>query len=177
MTDQPEMSPLTEPEREWVRVRRDFAAQEGVDHLDLDAVAAYYDAVLARSQAEAEELDPEELAVLLDVVAVLLGEHLGARHGMQWVTVADEEGPALALRDTLSDAVVFPQPVVGQSWNHQATGSGWASTSTGSASSSSRSGPTPARGPAPEARRAPGRPAVKAATPPSSVLPGSRAGR
>lgn len=58
MTDQPEMSPLTEPEREWVRVRRDFAAQEGVDHLDLDAVAAYYDAVLARSQAEAEELDP-----------------------------------------------------------------------------------------------------------------------
>jgi len=122
MTDQPEMSPLTEPEREWVRVRRDFAAQEGVDHLDLDAVAAYYDAVLARSQAEAEELDPEELAVLLDVVAVLLGEHLGARHGMQWVTVADEEGPALALRDTLSDAVVFPQPVVGQSWNHQATG-------------------------------------------------------
>ena len=48
MTDQPEMSPLTEPEREWVRVRRDFAAQEGVDHLDLDAVAAYYDAVLAR---------------------------------------------------------------------------------------------------------------------------------
>ena len=78
--------------------------------------------VLARSQAEADELDPEELAVLLDVVAVLLGEHLGARHGMQWVTVADEEGPALALRDTLSDAVVFPQPVVGQSWNHQATG-------------------------------------------------------
>ena len=131
MTDQPEMSPLTEPEREWVRVRRDFAAQEGVDHLDLDAVAAYYDAVLARSQAEAEELDPEELAVLLDVVAVLLGEHLGARHGMQWVTVADEEGPALALRDTLSDAVVFPQPVVGQSWNHQATG-----------------GPAPARPPA-----------------------------
>ena len=122
MTDQPEMSPLTEPEREWVRVRRDFAAQEGVDHLDLDAVAAYYDAVLARSQAEADELDPEELAVLLDVVAVLLGEHLGARHGMQWVTVADEEGPALALRDTLSDAVVFPQPVVGQSWNEQATG-------------------------------------------------------
>ena len=122
MTDQPEMSPLTEPEQEWVRVRRDFAAQEGVDHLSLDAVGAYYDAVLTRSQGEAGELDPEELAVLLDVVAVLLGEHLGARHGMQWVTVADEEGPALALRDTLSDAVVFPQPVVGQSWNHQATG-------------------------------------------------------
>ena len=79
MTDQPEMSPLTEPEREWVRVRRDFAAQEGVDHLDLDAVAAYYDAVLARSQAEDEELDPEELAVLLDVVAVLLGEHIAQR--------------------------------------------------------------------------------------------------
>ncbi|MFP3472820.1 DUF3806 domain-containing protein, partial [Micrococcus sp. SIMBA_144] len=35
---------------------------------------------------------------------------------------ADEEGPALALRDTLSDAVVVPRPVVGQSWNDQATG-------------------------------------------------------
>lgn len=122
MTEQPEMQPLSEPEQEWVRVRREFAAQAGVDHLDLDAVAAYYDGVLARSHHEAEEMDPAELAVLLDVVAVLLGEHLGARHGMQWVTVSDEEGPALALRDTLSDAVVFPQPVVGQSWNEQRTG-------------------------------------------------------
>ncbi len=41
---------------------------------------------------------------------------------MQWVTVSDDEGPALALRDTLSDAVVFPQPAVGQAWNEQVTG-------------------------------------------------------
>lgn len=122
MTEQPEMHPLSELEQEWVRVRREFAAQEGVDHLDLDAVAAYYDGVLARSVSEAEALDPDELEVLLDVVAVLLGEHLGARHGMQWVTVSDDEGPALALRDTLSDAVVFPQPAVGQAWNEQVTG-------------------------------------------------------
>ena len=120
MTEQPDLSPLTETEQEWVSARRDFAAQEGVDHLDLDAVSAYYDRLVAR--AGAADVDPDELGVHLDVVVVLLGEHLGARHGMQWVTLKDDEGSELGLRDHLSDAVIFPHSVVGESWNHGATG-------------------------------------------------------
>ena len=74
------------------------------------------------ARSEAEEVDPEELGVLLDVVVVLLGEHLGARHGLQWVTVRDAEGTELGLRDHLSDAVVLPHEVVGENWNHDRTG-------------------------------------------------------
>lgn len=121
MTDQPQMTPLTEAEQEWVRIRRDFAAQEGVDHLDLDTVDAYADRLLARSRAE--DVDPQELEVLLEVVAVLLGEHLGARHGMAWMNVRDDHGSDLGLRDPLSDAVVFPQSVVAERWN--AAEAGW----------------------------------------------------
>ncbi|WP_248123945.1 DUF3806 domain-containing protein [Micrococcus lacusdianchii] len=120
MTDAPQLSPLTEPEQQWVDVRRAYAEQEGVGHLDLDAVEAFYDGLVSRS--EAEEVDPEELGALLDVVAVLLGEHLGARHGLQWVSVREEHGTDLGLRDPLSDAVVFPHAVVGAHWNEGTTG-------------------------------------------------------
>jgi len=120
MSEQPQTTPLTDPEQEWVRARRDFAAQEGVDHLELDDVEAYYDRLVARSAAE--EVDPVELGVLLEVVVVLLGEHLGARHGMRWVTVAGESGPELGLQDTLSDAAIFPHAVVGERWNRGETG-------------------------------------------------------
>lgn len=120
MSEQPRITPLSEPEQEWVDARRAFAAQQGVDHLDRDAVVGFYDGLLAT--ARSEEMDPDELGVLLDVVAVLIGEHLGARHGLQWVIVADEQGTDLGLRDPLSDAVVFPQSSVGQSWNDALTG-------------------------------------------------------
>lgn len=117
---EPTITPLTPDEQQWVTARRDFAAQEGVDHLDLDAVDAYSSRLVARSRAE--DVDPEELEVLLEVAAVLLGEHLGARHGLQWVTVTDDAGTDLGLRDHLSDAVVFPLSEVGTRWNAGETG-------------------------------------------------------
>lgn len=110
-----QIRPLTAAEQEWVAVRRDFAAQEGTGHLDLDVVDAYHGRLLARSRSE--DVDPDELGVLLDVVAVLLGEHLGARHGLAWVAVTEGDATDLGLRDPLSDAVVFPQSVVAQHWN------------------------------------------------------------
>ena len=66
---------------------------------------------------------PDELGVLLEVAAVLLGEHLGARHGLAWVSVTDDDGTDLGLRDPLSDAVVFPLSEVGARWN--ADEAGW----------------------------------------------------
>ncbi|MDY6054648.1 DUF3806 domain-containing protein [Micrococcus sp.] len=122
MSEVMQVTPLGGPEQQWISDRRAYAAQEGVDHLDLDAVSAYQDALMARADGP-EPVDPEELGVLLEVVAVLLGEHLGARHGMQWVVVRDDDGADLGLRDPLSDAVVFPQAVVAERWN--AAEPGW----------------------------------------------------
>ena len=118
---QQHISPLTEPEQQWVDVRRAYAAQEGVDHLDLDQVDGWHGRLIARSRSE--DVDPDELGVLLEVAAVLLGEHLGARHGLAWVSVTDDDGTDLGLRDPLSDAVVFPLSEVGARWN--ADEAGW----------------------------------------------------
>lgn len=119
--NQQQISPLTAPEQQWADVRRAYAAQEGVDHLDLDQVDAWHGRLLARSRSE--DVDPDELGVLLEVTAVLLGEHLGARHGLAWVSVTDDDGTDLGLRDPLSDAVVFPLSEVGARWN--ADEAGW----------------------------------------------------
>ncbi|OFR88064.1 hypothetical protein HMPREF2863_01320 [Micrococcus sp. HMSC067E09] len=114
------VAPLTDAEEQWVQDRLGFARQEGVDHLELDQVSAYADRQLAAVQAG--ELEPEVASVMLDVVAVLIGEHLGAAHGLQWVTVKDDDGTHLGLRDPFSSAVLFPQSTVGTHWNEGATG-------------------------------------------------------
>ena len=114
------VAPLAEAEEQWVQDRLGFARQDGVDHLEPDQVSAYADRQLAAVQAG--ELEPEVASVMLDVVAVLLGEHLGAAHGLQWVTVRDDDGTHLGLRDPFSSAVVFPQSTVGTHWNDGATG-------------------------------------------------------
>ena len=117
---QQDITELSEAEEQWIAERLAFARQDGVDHLDVDAVSAFSDRQLAAFRNE--ELSPEEGGVMADVTAVLLGEHLGAKLGLKWVIVQDAQGTDLGMRDTLSSAVIFPQSTVGKQWNEATTG-------------------------------------------------------
>ena len=114
MAGTPEYSPLSGSERQWIDGHVEYARTLRLDPSDVRTIGEFFDSSLAAISSG--EQSPEDANAVVNVVAVLLGEHLCQTANLVWAIVTDEFGTDLCVRSPETSWVFFPQSAVAKRW-------------------------------------------------------------
>ncbi len=119
----PRIEPLGDAERKWIdahlRIARSFVA--GYARVEIEPLppAEALDAAWSAWLPDWERHDPNNI---INAVGVVIGEHLIAALGLQWVLATDEYGTELAVHGEPNNVLVFPANVVAKRFESRTTG-------------------------------------------------------
>ena len=120
MPADPQYAPLTDGEEQWVAAHARYGRDLGADPTDVASIEEFFDAQLA---ANAEgRLAPEDANAIINVIAVLLGEHLRMTANVDWAIVTDEFGTDLCVYRPENQWTFFPQSSVAKRWETKESG-------------------------------------------------------
>lgn len=110
----PEYAPLTEAERNWLDAHLRYAGEIGLVPDDIPSISAFFDSSL--HGVRSGEQSPEDANAVINIVGVLLGEHICATTSLNWAIVTDEFGTDLCVHDPETSWVFFPQSSAAKRW-------------------------------------------------------------
>lgn len=102
MANSPEYAPLSAAEHEWIAAHVAHGRALGADPADASAIGELFDssvATIADGRQPAADAN-----TIVNVVAVLLGEHLRGTAGLDWAIITDERTDMTDIRITRNEA-------------------------------------------------------------------------
>ena len=119
----PRIEPLGDGERKWIeghlRLARSFVAEYAAVASDTLPTPEALDTAWSSWLPHWERHDANSI---INAVGVVVGEHLVAELGLQWVLATDEYGTELAVHGEPNNVLVFPANLVGKRFERRATG-------------------------------------------------------
>lgn len=119
MADSPEYASLSEGENQWIAAHVAYGRNFGLDPSNVPAISNFFDSSLAGIKSG--EQSAEDANAVINIVAVLLGEHICATSNLGWAIVSDEFGTDLCVRSLETSWVFFPQSSVTKRWEASET--------------------------------------------------------
>jgi hypothetical protein len=114
MSVEPPYSELSPSEREWLDAHVVRAREMGLDPGSQDSISEFFDTSL--DAVVRGEQPPDIANNVVNIVAVLLGEHLCSSTGLRWAIMNDEQGADLCVFDPATSWTLFPQSSVAKRW-------------------------------------------------------------
>jgi hypothetical protein len=115
----PTYAALTDSERQWIAAHVEYGRTLGLDAANALAISEFFD--LSLLAVKSGEQSQEDANAVINVVAVLLGEHICATSTLRWAIVTDEFGTDLCLCSPETSWVFFPQSSVAKRWEETET--------------------------------------------------------
>lgn len=110
----PEYGPLTKSERDWLDAHVRYAEELGLTTNDVQSISDFFDSSLRA--VHSGEQSTEDANAVVNIVGVLLGEHICATTSLDWAIVTDEFGTDLCVHDPETSWVFFPQSSAAKRW-------------------------------------------------------------
>jgi len=120
MAKQATYSELSSSEREWLDAHIEAAREDGLGPQSQSAIGEFFDSSL--DAVVRGEQPPETANNVVNLVAVLLGEHLCSTTDLRWAIMTDEQGADLCIHDPATSWTLFPQSSVAKRWESGETG-------------------------------------------------------
>lgn len=120
MDGTPQYSELNDEERAWIAEQVSRAEVLGARPEDPASIAVVFDGALAATVAGVQP--PEAENEIVNLVGVLLGEHLRAACDLEWRIVEDETGTDLCLVRPGTTWTLLPQATVAERWESREAG-------------------------------------------------------
>ncbi|WP_193610220.1 DUF3806 domain-containing protein [Nocardioides lijunqiniae] len=120
MSTAPDYTPLSDGEQQWIAGHVEYGRTLGIEVSDPRSISQFFDSSFRA--IESGEQSPEDANAVVNIVAVLLGEHLCDASNLTWSIVTDEFGTDLCVRGPDTSKVFFPQSSVAKRWEAGETG-------------------------------------------------------
>ena len=120
MNATPQYSALSDGEKKWIAAHLEYGRSIGLNPVDARAIGEFFDSSLRA--IEHGEQSPEDANAVINIVAVLLGEHICTSSKLRWAIITDELGSDLCVHDPATSWVFFPQSSVAKRWEAKELG-------------------------------------------------------
>lgn len=120
MVPAPTYAALTDSENQWIAAHVEYGRTLGLEAANPVSISEFFDSSVLAVQSG--EQSREDANAVINVVAVLLGEHIRATSTLNWTIVTDEFGTDLCLSSPETSWVFFPQSSVAKRWEETQTG-------------------------------------------------------
>jgi hypothetical protein len=116
----PDVEPLTDGERGWVRANLDALEAAGVDVHDPRSLGSFYDQEFLAWSALPDDARPDPNPIV-NMIGIGLGECLNARIGSSWM-IAAYPTAELVIHRAANNVVIHPPNMVGKRWSDGTVG-------------------------------------------------------